>query len=840
MERPATGHRDGRARRLSRLSCWQAPAVRAPRDFQPRPQARSPASARMPPTAWAWAWGFGLWALGLGLDGGRHPQARLAGGLFHKQRMASSAAIEPAYDYIMTEFPPVATLDHLRADVAGKVGALRQWLSGLDVEHLTDRERVDLVAELERVKSTAAATQARATCALRKSREAAAPQDAVRSVGAEVALARRQSPTLGDRFVGLARALVDEMPCTMRALDAGDCSEQHALVMVQATSVLSLEHRTEVDRRVGPVLDRLGVRGAERAARRVAAELDAAAVVRRMEEAVRSRRVTVRPAPDGMGYLTVLGPLVEVVGAYASVRGHAAAVVTGQCPDELPEGRAVGAVAADRALRLLSGRDVGQQQPVEVHLVMTDRALLGTGDPQRSPMEPARIPGHGSIPAPVARASLKGEPAAGPATGVSGGGDGVRIGAKPDGGATASARPGAGAGEEGDDQAAVWVRRLYTSPDGRDLVAMDSRRRYFSGLLRRMLVLRDDVCSTPWCEAPIVHADHTTPARDEGRTSFASGTGKCARCNYGKEAPGWAAVVAEATSTGAGGRLQLRLTTPVGRHYTSESPPLLGWGSGTLDGSAQQGPGQPLPAAPAGPPRDPVPHQLAHPLASTRMPPAGRTGTQWTTAVPASIATPTRSRTPTPTPAPPATATSRDEEEAPVLDGPVDQPSGSSGPLAGSRRRRTDRARANALCRAGVTVHRSPDVTHLERTLWRYRTPRRTDPAGRTVAARPEQIPPNTKGFGRTKAPHPSTRRGPLTLDRTNPAHSSRQTATDPPRTRGCRPLVVSGRHPDAAEVSSRRGSARSPWPRRRSPRGPWRRSSWAPWRTAARAGRSP
>ena len=199
---------------------------------------------------------------------------------------------------------------------------MREWLSALDVEHLTDRERIDVVAELERVKSTAAATQARATRTLRDSREAAAPQDAVRSVGAEVALARRQSPTLGDRFVGLARALVDEMPWTMRALDAGACSEQHALVMVQATSVLSLADRAEVDRRVGPVLDRLGVRGAERAARRVAAELDVAAVVRRMEDAVRSRRVTVRPAPDGMGYLTVLGPMVEVVGAYGSVRGH--------------------------------------------------------------------------------------------------------------------------------------------------------------------------------------------------------------------------------------------------------------------------------------------------------------------------------------------------------------------------------------------------------------------------------------------------------------------------------------------------------------------------------------
>ena len=68
---------------------------------------------------------------------------------------------------------------------------------------------------------------------------------------------------------------------------------------------------------------------------------------------------------------------------------------------------------------------------------------------------------------------------------------------------------------------------------------MDSRRRVFGGMLRRMLVLRDDVCTTSWCEAPIVHADHATPVRQHGETSFVEGNGKCARCNHVKEAPGW-------------------------------------------------------------------------------------------------------------------------------------------------------------------------------------------------------------------------------------------------------------------------------------------------------------
>ncbi len=293
------------------------------------------------------------------------------------------------------------------------------------------------------------------------------------------------------------------------------------------------------DGRVGPLLGRLGVRGAERAARAVAAELDAAAVVARMEAAVRSRRVTVRAAPDGMGYLSVLGPMLEVAGAHAALLARARSVAAGHHDDEPHAGRGVGAVAADTALAVLSGRAVGQVQPVEVHLVMTDRALLGTGDPHRSVMEPARVPGHSALPAPLARWWLR--------------------------------DPG------GDGEATVWLRRLYTTPSGRDLVAMDSRRRTFTGLLRRMLVLRDDLCTTPWCGAAIAHADHAIPARDGGATNYTTGNGKCARCNHTKEAPGWTTTAPEHTNPQP--RREVVIRTPLGRTYRSQPPPLLGWGS---------------------------------------------------------------------------------------------------------------------------------------------------------------------------------------------------------------------------------------------------------------------
>ncbi len=145
---------------------------------------------------------------------------------------------------------------------------------------LSDRERVDLVAELERVKGACSAAQARLVEAVRCSREGAAPRDAMRSVGSEVALARRESPSCGDRFVRVSRALVRELPETMAALTLGVCSEAHVVKVVEATTVFGVGDRVEADRRLGPLLGRLGVKAADNAARRVAAELDAAAVVR--------------------------------------------------------------------------------------------------------------------------------------------------------------------------------------------------------------------------------------------------------------------------------------------------------------------------------------------------------------------------------------------------------------------------------------------------------------------------------------------------------------------------------------------------------------------------------
>lgn len=82
---------------------------------------------------------------------------------------------------------------------------------------------IDQLRDLEDLKSAAAALQARVAVAFdvlqrREQAEAGLPADELgQGVGAQIALARRESPARGGRLLGLAKALVTEMPHTLGA-----------------------------------------------------------------------------------------------------------------------------------------------------------------------------------------------------------------------------------------------------------------------------------------------------------------------------------------------------------------------------------------------------------------------------------------------------------------------------------------------------------------------------------------------------------------------------------------------------------------------------------------------
>lgn len=384
---------------------------------------------------------------------------------------------------------------------------------------------IERIAELERVKSAAAAGQARAAAALdlaRRAAEAAAGVPAARrgrALAHEVALARRDSPARGGRHLGLAKALVHEMPHTLRALESGALSEWRATLIVRESACLDVEDRRALDAELcaDPAgLDGMGDARVAAAAKAIAYRLDPQAVVDRAAKAEEERTVTIRPAPDTMTYLTALLPVAQGVSVYAALRREA---------DMRADGRSRGQVMADTLVERVTGRAADIPTPIAVNLVLTDETLLGADS------TPADMCGYGPIPAAVARAMV--------------------------------------ARAADDERSRATLRRLYTHPRSGALVAMESRARLFPRALASFIALRDQRCRTPYCDAPIRHRDHAQPWAQGGPTSAVNGLGSCESCNYAKEADGWRV----STSMDENHTHTAEFTTPTGHRYRSGAPP---------------------------------------------------------------------------------------------------------------------------------------------------------------------------------------------------------------------------------------------------------------------------
>lgn len=406
------------------------------------------------------------------------------------------------------------------SDVIADLVRWREELSALPPAR-TEAEAIDRITALEELTSAAAAAQARETLTFdmhRRNREAeeGVPSDRQgRGVGAEVGLARKVSRSRGSRLVGFSRTLLMDLPRTYAALRQGEISEEKARLVATETGWLPREKRQQVDERMAGRLAEVGVRRLGSEVRALAQKLDQVAAVRHLDHCKEERCVSVRPAPGNMAYLTAFLPMPEAVAAYANLSKAAAARVgtgaSGGCTQSQ--------TMADLLVERVTGQDSAEAIPLEVLVVMNDETLFDDGD------EPAWLPGFGSIPAGAARSLIV------------------------------------------DNDSAVFLRRMYARPSDGQLVAMDSNRREFSGLLRRMITVRDDVCRTPWCEATIKHVDHATPVAAGGATSWDNASGLCAACNYVKELPGWRH---RATATA------LSVTTPTGHRYTVPTRPIDG------------------------------------------------------------------------------------------------------------------------------------------------------------------------------------------------------------------------------------------------------------------------
>ncbi|MBP3042431.1 HNH endonuclease [Arthrobacter jiangjiafuii] len=410
---------------------------------------------------------------------------------------------------------------------------------------------IDQVRALEELKAAAAAAQVRVTAvfdALTRRAQAAAGVKADqlgKGVGAQIGLARRESPNRGTRMLGTARILTGEMPHTLQALTLGVINEWRATILVKETACLSLEDRQRIDEQVAGNLAELETLGDNQLIARIknlSYALDPHSVVNRASKAASERYVSCRPAPDTMTYLTGLLPVAQGVGVFAALTREADRLRAVGDP------RTKGQIMADTLVERVTGWAKAEDVRVQVQLVMTDRALLAGS------VEPAVLPGYGMVPAQFAR-------------------DLVRK-----------------TGSRTDKAARTWLRRLYTEPSTGQLVGMDSRARLVPEGLARFIAVRDQVCRMPWCGAPIRHFDHIKPFRDGGTTSAENIQGLCEACNQAKEAPGWSMNTVSAGSAalrGASHTVETR--TPTGHLYRSAAPPLPGTGNDPVQSSSPSG-----------------------------------------------------------------------------------------------------------------------------------------------------------------------------------------------------------------------------------------------------------
>jgi hypothetical protein len=392
-------------------------------------------------------------------------------------------------------------------------------------------ELIEQLRGFEEMKSVAAAAQARIAVAFdlaqrREQAEAGVPvEEQGQGVAAQVALARGESPARGGRLLGLAKALVTEMPHTLRALESGQLNEWRATLVVKETACLNAADRCAVDEELAAdtgTFTGAGDRAVTAAAKAASYRRDPRSVTQRASRAAAERCVSLRPAPDTMAYFTALLPVAQGVALYASLSQHADTLRSDG------DYRSRGNIMADTLVERTTGTP-GGISGVEINLVMTDRALF-QGD-----AEPARLSGYGTVPAGWARAL---------------------VAADRDNKDLVAA----------DQDFNMWLRRLYTAPGTGELIAMDSRARLFPAGMRRFIQVRDAACRTPYCDAPIRHHDHVVPWHSGGQTSVANAAGLCEACNHTKENAGWA------VTPRPGPRHRLIYRTPTGHTYESMAP----------------------------------------------------------------------------------------------------------------------------------------------------------------------------------------------------------------------------------------------------------------------------
>ncbi len=424
-------------------------------------------------------------------------------------------------------------VDSTRADsTLERLQSLMTELADLvnDTSPATEACRIDRITLLERLRAATAALQFAETVRFARDRVAASMAKDVdpREIGAgladELGLACRLSPFHGGRRLETARALWFDLPQTYAALTRGDLSERVAESIVEQTRHLDHDQRMAVDAQIHAAgITGMGVRAAQACAKKQAYEIDRQAYVDRGRTARKDRRVTLRPAPDTMSFLTGYLPVEQGVSCWKALLTAAdTAKVAG---DE----RTRGQIMADTLVERITGQATAADVNVELQILLP-AAVLADPDSSRT----ATIEGMGPIPGRLARDLVD-----------------LSRGQKTWRTVNGEVNPASG-------------------PERGTVTAISPRKRRFTGQLADLIKLRDQTCRMPYCDAPIRHLDHIVEFARGGPTTLANGQGLCERHNQLRNVAGWRTDVLQ---PGRRGRPhETLITTPTGHQYRSRAP----------------------------------------------------------------------------------------------------------------------------------------------------------------------------------------------------------------------------------------------------------------------------
>jgi hypothetical protein len=306
---------------------------------------------------------------------------------------------------------------------------------------------------------------------------------AQRLVAIEVAEARRISVGAAEHFICDAVRLVKDLPGVLGVLQDGRTSLAAVRAVAAETTALQPQSLALADEILADDLLDTAPSQARRVARTRVFEIDPGAAYAVAASAREDRFVCLSPsAAAGMACLSAVLPAEQAAACLAELRRHAVAVRASAA-----QTGSVSQLMADTLVERVTGLTSAEPTPVTVNLVMSDTTLLGLDD------QPAQLPGHGPIPAGIARWLTA--------------------------------------------HHSTWVRRLYTDPRDATVAVADTTRRRFDAGLRSLILARDQTCRAPGCTATIRDIDHTTPFASGGPTTASNGRSYCRRCHRAKHHP---------------------------------------------------------------------------------------------------------------------------------------------------------------------------------------------------------------------------------------------------------------------------------------------------------------